>query len=35
MSVEPETGGGLWRPFLHWLLCGRLNRPGERGWGNL
>ena len=23
MSVEPETGGGFWRPFLHWLLCGR------------
>ena len=35
MSVEPETGGGFWRPFLHWLSCGRLNRPGERGWGNL
>ena len=23
MSVEPETGGGFWRPFLHWLFCGR------------
>ena len=35
MSVEPETGGGFWGLFLHWLSCGRLNRPGERGWDNL